>query len=504
MQEKQKTPQLGKEIKTLAGHSMTYGIAEILSRVIGFLMIPVYTRYLSPTDYGIQEIVGLTVEVIGIVLNMGIADAIYRYYYETKESHQQRLVISTALAGIPVLSFTVLSSVAFFAKPLAALVLDGTHQYPYILLALGTLWGNQIVNLTNTYLRVIQQSKAYLVLSVVKLLIALSLNILFVVFLGKGVMGIFISNIIVAVGFGCGCYLFTSHRVGLRFSADMAKKMLRFSLPIVPANLASLVVSASDRYFVKAFFSLADAGIYSLGYKLGNVVFYLVRVPFMQIWSPRRFQLYRDGAPPLMFAKVATYFVGLMTLVALTISISVHDIIKLITPSPFWGAASYAPAVSLCYVLYALDNHVGFGILINKKTEYWTYVNFGAAGSNLLFNFLLIPPFGAWGAVGATFASLVFKITGLHLVSRKLYFIPFEWGRMGGITLIAILIYAGSRLVHPEQIVLAFCWDIFLTGCFPAVLWMLGIIDAEEKRQISSVIKKQFSGSTKHANGAAQ
>jgi len=95
---------LKNELKTLLRHGATYGLGDMLSRVIGFLMIPVYTHYLSTSDYGINELVGLSAGVIGIVLSLGLAGAIYRFYFD-KEVEDPNIVVSTAFVGVPILSF---------------------------------------------------------------------------------------------------------------------------------------------------------------------------------------------------------------------------------------------------------------------------------------------------------------------------------------------------------------------------------------------------------------
>jgi len=480
-----------KELKTLLRHSATYGFGDLLSRLIGFLMLPVYTHYLTTSDYGINELVGLTMEVIGIVLNLGIAGAINRYYYD-KEVRDPNLVVSTVFVGVPLLGFLVLGGLSLFSAELAGLLLEGREQWIYILLALGTLWFNQTFHLIYAYLRVIQRSTAYVILSLLKLFLALSLNILFIVILEWGVLGLFVSNIISAGAFCILVFPWYLRKVGVRFSFQIAKRMLRFSLPIVPANLASLIVNASDRYFIRAFLTLSDVGIYGLGYKLGNVVFYLVRVPFMQIWDPRRYALYRQDAPLEFYARIATYFTGLMIFVGLGVSIFVQDLISVISPEEYWGAAIYVPAVALCYVIYALDHHVAFGILVKEKTEYWTYVNLVMGALNLGLNFVLIKRLGIWGAILATFLSLVFKITALNYISKKFFAIPFEWLRMASMLAIAMIVFFLSFFIHPATLIPSLFFDSALVLLFLWLLWVTGIIRRNEKESAIRILKQRF------------
>lgn len=488
---------LGREIKTLLRHGSVYGLASILSRIIGFLMIPLYTHYLTPGDYGINELVGITIEIAGIVLGLGVAGAVYRFYYEGDDEAQRKLVMSTACIGVPVLSFAVLAALGTQSKFLASLVLEDGSQWKYIVMAFGTLWCNQLVNMVYTYLRLTQASAKYLYLSIAKLVTALSLNIFFIAGLKWGVMGLFVSNLLTAAIFAVITYPLLLKRVGYGFSGAAAKNMLRFSLPIIPANLASLAVNASDRYFIKAFFSIAEAGIYGLGYKLGNVVFYLIRVPFMQIWEPRRYALYRDSAPVDIYAKVATYFVGLMVFAGLGVSVFVHDVIKLISPPDYWASANYVPAIVVCYIIYALDHHVAFGILVEKKTEYWTYVNLSMGAINLGLNFVLIARYGIWGAVLATFLSLLYKVVMLHVIARRFLKIPFEWGRMSGMLASAMFLYGVSRVAHPAGMITALLYDGGMCALFLPLVWFTGLMDQDEKKQARKLVMKYWPGQQK-------
>ncbi|MFA6010966.1 MAG: oligosaccharide flippase family protein [Desulfobacteraceae bacterium] len=481
---------LGKELKTLFKHGSVYFIGTVLSRLVGFIMIPVYTLYLKAEGYGINELVGLSIEICGIIISTGIAGGIYRFYYEFKDPKDRNTVISTASLAVSGMSFVFIGALCLISPYISAVVLDDKGLWIYFCLAFGGLFFGQHTHLMYTYLRIKEFSIKYLVISLLNLVISLSLNILFIVYLKMGVLGLFWSNFISAAFFAIVCYPMLLWKVGTLFSSVIFKNMLRFNLPIIPANLASLIVNASDRYFIKVFFSIAETGIYSLGYKFGNVVFYFVRVPFMQIWEPRRYALYQEKAPVDIYARVATYFWFVLVFTGLGISILIQDVIKIAATPEFWAAGYYAPVIVLSYVIYAMDNHVGFGILVQKKTEYWTYVNFAMCGVNLVLNFALIPTYGSWGAVVATFFSLLFKVVTLHFVSRKLFYIPFEWGRMGGMLLVAIALYGFSLVVHPETLVNALLYDLGLTFLFLPIIWFFGFISRDEKTVVRKFLLK--------------
>jgi len=479
-----------KELKNLARHTSIYGVTEIFARFIGFMMIPFYTHYLSPADYGISELVAITEEIINLVMGMGISNAIYRFYYDRSESADSRTVMSTAIIGVSITCFFGMLLLYLFSSKISLLALGSEEYTLYINLSIGSLWFGQIINIVYTYIRVTESSRLYAILSLSRLFFALSLNIFLIAVLQWGVLGLFASNLISAALFSVFTLPFVIRKVGVAFSLELGKKMLRYSLPMVPTSVASLSVNIADRFFVRAFLSLADAGIFSLGHRLGSICFYLVRVPFMQIWDPRRYALYSEGAPPEFFARVTTYFFGLILFVGLGISLFVQDIIKIISPMNYWNAAIYVPAIVVCWIIYALADHVAFGILVSKKTEYWTYVNLLMGAMNLLLNYIFISRFGVWGAILARFIPIVFQIVFLYVIGNWFFKIPFEWARMASLFVITAFLFFISLFIHPSSTPLALAYDCFMTLLFLPLVWIAGLPHEDEKLEFKKLYRR--------------
>src|SRR5687768_10166517 len=91
---------LGAQLKSILKHGSIYGISRILSRAVGFLMIPVYTRFLDPEGYGILELLDLTLSVMGLVIANGINSSIFKFYYKHEDDRSRRAVVSTAILSV--------------------------------------------------------------------------------------------------------------------------------------------------------------------------------------------------------------------------------------------------------------------------------------------------------------------------------------------------------------------------------------------------------------------
>ena len=185
---------LGREVKTLFKHGSVYFIGTVLSRLVGFIMIPVYTVYLKAEGYGINELVGLSIEICGIIISAGIAGGIYRFYYELKDQKDRNMVISTASLAVTGIAFVFIGALCLISPYISSVVLDDKNLWVYFCLAFGGLFFGQHTQLMYTYLRIKEFSIKYLVISLLNLFISLSLNILFIVYLKMGVLGLFWSN----------------------------------------------------------------------------------------------------------------------------------------------------------------------------------------------------------------------------------------------------------------------------------------------------------------------
>ncbi|MEW6442067.1 MAG: polysaccharide biosynthesis C-terminal domain-containing protein [bacterium] len=484
--------EMAQEGKTLVRHSMVYGLGIILNRLIGFIMIPIYTRLLTPADYGTLELLGLSTDIIGMVISVGIANAMYRFYFEFEDERERNAVISTAFAtfgGIGLLCLGLLSLATGF---LSRVILDAEQYASYFLVALTSIWFLTVVQMGFDYLRMRQKSVLFLIVSTLKLLLALGLNIYLVVYLRMGVMGILLSTLISSVVMTIVFVVPILVQTGPHISPSIAAKLIRFGAPLIPANLGSLIVHASDRYFLKYFGDLHQTGIYSLGYKFGNLPNTFVTSPFMQIWTARRFEVYKKPYAEEMFGAIFTYFCLLITFVGLGISMISREALEIIANPSFWDAHQVIPIIIFAYIVFSLHNHFNMGILIEKKTHYLAYINGSNGIVNLVLNWFFIQRWGMYGAAYATLLSFFYKVIVTYAVSSRIYPVHFEAGKVLKIFLTAGLLYAASQWIPAGPIYVRLGIKGLLLLAYPVLLWFLGVPGPEDRGQILSFARSKL------------
>ena len=480
---------VAKEAKLVARHTSIYGLANVMERAVGFVMIPVYTRFLTPADYGILELIYLTTSVISIVVGLGIESAVSRFYFDYKDERSRGLVMSTAAIGYGSVAIAVVLMLLPLSGFLAGEVLDSSNNALWFQIALITLCFNFVMPISMAFLRVRQQSTFLMVTQVLKTLLTLGLNIYFVVVLQTGVTGILLASLITAALFTVGMTAYTLSRTGLGVDFKLLIQMAKFGLPLIPSNIAAFIVQASDRYFIKAYASLSLTGIYSLGYKFGTLVHQFVTAPFIQIWIPRRFEYFEKEDTEHIYARIFTYFCIVSVMGGLIISLLSREIIMIMADRAYWSAYKVVPIVVLAYIAFSFHYHFNIGILMKKATKYIAYINVANGALNLALNFLLISRFDMWGAAIATLICFIFKAYMTYYFSNRLHKIHIEWRRVTTLFAVGFVLYFCGLLIETGSI----WWNLAIKAviglAYPFVLYLVRMFDESEISKFKQIIR---------------
>lgn len=475
---------ISKESKFLAKHSIIYGIGNFMGRIVSFLLIPVYTRFLSPHDYGIKELVALSTDVIGILLATSISSAIYRFYFEYEDTKERNEVISTAIIAIGIIGLAALSGLYFCTDFMATYILDNSNLNYFFMISFTSMWFQSLNNIGYNYLRANQQSLKFVGLSFAKMIVTISLNIYTVCILKIGVLGILISTLTTSILVNFLFMIPLVIRIKLRFSLTKFKEMIKFGLPVVPSQLGAFVVHLSDRYFLKAYSSISDAGLYSLGYRFGVLPANFISEPFNQTWQPRRFELYKQDESEKIFGRIFTYFLCLIVFAGLGVSVLTKDLLMIVADPKFWPAYRVVPIIVLASTVFSLHYHLNMGILIAKKTKYLAYINFSNAFLITGLNFWLIPRYGVFGAAYATLFAFLYKIVLTYYFSSRYYKIFFEVNRILKISLAACILYFFTLFLNFGSPYFSFTIKLSIVLLYPLVLLILNFFSNTEKSHI--------------------
>lgn len=413
--------------KRFVGHSAVYGVARIAQTLASIILLPVYTHYLTPKDYGVIELLSMLVEFSAIFFGARVGASFLRYYGLAEEDGRRSRVLGSAygtVAGIHLIGVSVL---VVGAALLSRLVL-GDEQYADLvaLFAISLLFAS-LTEIPMAYLRA--ESKPFHVLgfSLFKLCVQISFTLLFLVYLNKGVYGVAIASVLsqFVVALFVSVYVMRQRR--FLFSFQLMKELLSFSMPIIISSVCMFIITYGDRYFIRLNVDLDAVGIYALAYKFGFMLFALGWSPFLTMWDAERYKLYKNEDQHSLYPKIFAMVSVLFIYVAFGISIWVDPVLQVMSDSSFWSAADLVPIILLAYVFLAFTSFVNLGIFISAQTRFLGIISALTALLALAGYAFFIPPFGLYGAAWVTVFAFLIRFLGIYFVSKGYFDMKIRW-----------------------------------------------------------------------------
>lgn len=478
MENVQERETLSREIRTAVRHTAVYGLGNVAVKALGFLMLPFYTHYLNPADYGVLEILDLSMSLFGMVLNMGLTPAFLRCYVAAESSEEKRTVVSTAcLFGIAAGTAVFLLAVGL-VRPVSGLIFGAKIPSTYLLLSFIALLLSFMANLPRTYLRALEASGAYAIVETTTVLLLLVFNVVFIAVLRIGLVGILLSSAIVGVLQFVLLTAWVFRKVRVRFRWKWLEYMLSFGAPLMFSNSGLFVLNFSDRFFLKHFQSLEAVGLYAVGYKFGFMMNYLIVQPFFVMWQSRMYAIHALPQHRNIFKQMFVFYAVLLTYAGLTMSVLSPEIVQLMVGKQFAASQNVIPLVVLSYVFYGLSYYSQLGMLLTDKTKWVAFIGAGAAGLNLALNYFLIQSYGMMGAACATALSFAVIAIASYLCSQRALPLSLGVGRVALIMLLAILLFVISRNVAGIAL------KLMVLTAFPVVLWKARLLSSSETETI--------------------
>ncbi len=468
------------ELRKLFKHTSVYGAGNMLGKLVGFFMIPIYTRYLGPGDYGILELLDLSLMLTGVLMTMWMNASIVRYYYDYKDTKDKNEVVSTSLYLSIFIGIFVAALGMAWARQLSMLVLKTPSYYFLIYLVAVSFFLSSVKTVCWSYLRARQRSTLIVSLDMAMLVLLLGFNIYFIAIVKIGLIGILYSNLIASLLVTSLMTVLTLREVNLGFSAHKLRQLVTFGSPLVLTSIAAFTVNFSDRFFLQRFGSVSDVGIYALGYKFGFMLSFLLVQPFQLIWSAQMYEIDRKEHAGEIFARVFRYYGLLLIGVGLAISMLIKEVVSVIAAPSFHSAYKIVPLVTLAYIFQGMSQFFLAGLYIKKKTTYIGAIGFVSAGVNLLLNFFLIRAFLGMGGAYATALSFFFVLALTFWAAQRVHPLPAHPIRLLVPLSVAAIIYLSSTLIADLPLVFAVCVKLLLWMALPVALYLWGFFEPRE------------------------
>lgn len=417
------------KLKQLLGDVFIYGLSSVIGRAINFLLLPIFTRILSPNDYGVLNIVNTTFSIIWLLSVMALDSAAFVYFYDYKNENSRKSIYASWFWFQLFLSIF-LGALLFFFSAFLSISFFNTSIYKYEFRLIGLIL---IVNILPTiiwnWLRSQRKAKETSMFSLIQSLILIALNIWFIAFLKYGIKGFFIAQIISGGLMSFASLFILKDWISIKFfDKKLLRQMFKYSIPLVPTAVALWGLNSAGGYFLQFYKGENEVGLYQTGVTIGGMMTFVIGA-FTQAWGPFAMSMKDESEAIDFYAKVFILYLSLVGLLATGVGIFSPEILKFIT-TPAYEDAHWVTSILVFSSLLVGLNYIGsLGMNLVKNMRQFAKAFLVGSGVNLL---LFLAGSKYLGKEGCALASLVTN-TGISVyifwASQRMFFIPYNFSK---------------------------------------------------------------------------
>ena len=438
-------------LKRLATSGAAYQASSLVAGFLALFTLPLYTRHLTRAELGYAETLLTAIILVSILLRFGIGEAFVRYWFDDDDAHRRERLARTTTAFVVVTTTAAGLVAVALAGPLSRLLL-GTRDATLMDFGVLGLWAFTNLEIAYALLRVEERRRTYLVASVSNVLLTVALTVTLVVGFDTGARGYVLGNYAASTIVLLGLWAFALRgRVALaprRRGARTLRPLLAFGSPTVPADAAVFALNVIDRAYILRADSPAAAGLYAVAVKLATAVIVAVR-GFQLAWPPLAYSLTDETEAGRVYALVTTAYVLVTGLVVAGFVLLGRWVVRLLAAPSFFAAHEALPWLALGWALYGL--FLVFVTIAGRAKV--TTRTFPAAAAGLAVNVaglvILVGPLGIAGAGIALCAAYLVMLAVVHVLTRRLFAVPFERARLGKIVAIVAGVSVAGELLLP-------------------------------------------------------
>jgi O-antigen/teichoic acid export membrane protein len=443
---------LGKLMKD----SVIYGGSDVLVRIVALVTFPIIAGELSVDGFGVLELAMTLVTMGGVIARCGMNNAVQRFYWDPLTPEDQRPDVVTAGLVITVALGIVLALLAYIFHPLvlqsgggrvAAIGTAGAIGLALLLpLTPWTQYLQDVLRLHFAPWKFMGFSFATRALSAV-----LSAGVL--VWMHAGVGGVLIVQaLVLLVSLPAGLWLIRRDLIS-RVNPYWTKRLVAFGAPFILTEVAFWLFSSIDRWMLATMIGPQEVGVFSSAFRISVLASFL-SLAFGLAWSPYAVKLKSECPTQYkrMYAEILVLLMVVMLFAGGGIALFSGEILALLLPIEFAGAATPLTILAFCVVVQASQQITAVGISLSLKSHLFVYLVWGVAGVNVLLNLVLIPSMGATGAAWATLIAHLLLTCGYLVCTQYVYPIPFPLTRLLYLTGVGAVLLACALMLYSQEL----------------------------------------------------
>jgi O-antigen/teichoic acid export membrane protein len=452
-------------LASIVGDAAQYLAGVAVMGLANMVLLPLYTRYLSASDFGLYALI--EVAALGLIAVSGLGlNVAYLKWFAASSSEEVAGLLGTMIwtNGIAGAATGTALWILLASQQSSRMLHGDATGFAWALLPLILLEALQGVFLT--HLRARRRPGAFSAVSAIRLVAIAGFSVWLVAGRGSGLTGVFVARVL---GDVCGClvaWALTATDVSLSGSLGSALAMTKYGLPVMGSGLMMMILDGAGRFFLNHYASLEQVGLYAVAVKISGVMRMLIVLPFGTAWGGLMFQIAKRSDAPLMYSKIMSYLLVLSVSVALVFSLFSPVLLLILATRQYSACLPVIPWLFLVQVVAVLQYPAATGIFLGSATKWLVPIYSVGVAVSLLLNRLLIPKFGSLGAAWAWLGAWLVITILMACVGQRYYPLRYE-KRFLLLTLAACAAVALSS--HPRPLT-TWAAGIIVPGLFSTII----------------------------------
>ncbi len=468
--------------KRVLENSFLYIFSALLVKAIAFFLLPIYTLFLTPEDYGITNLVSSFINVVTFIVAFSLYSAAIRLYADYK---QDKAKLKSFFGTI--ITFIFISGIIFFGiglifkTEIVSLFFQGLSFYPIVFIALSTLPFVSLHTMHQSILQGMQQGKKLTAINLIVFGITVLLNLFFIIVLKFGALGFIIAQFIVNVGYFIFMIIDLRKQDLFAFCMDfrILREALKYSIPLMPHDLSTRIASLASRVFINRTFTFAIVGLYSISMQFGTLID-TVQVAVNRAFQPWFYEMMNDKNPKSKKEAVSLSNVLLIfySLIYMGIGLFSQEVVIIMTDKRYLMSWTIIPILvigfSIKSIYYFYVNVIMFYKQAARKLFIATIVG---SFTDVLLAYLLVPSYGMYGAAFAFIFAKIIMVSIVVFISNQYDDVGYRVTKMISIIVPSLLFMGAGLYFSYTKYMIVFSWGnliykLFVLLCYVSFLYL--------------------------------
>jgi O-antigen/teichoic acid export membrane protein len=442
----------------LIKQSPGYSIAVVFPAITGFLLLPIFTHYISPSEYGIYALLQVVNVIFSIFASLGIPAIIPFYFTEEFDLEKRKRKLGNILLWISLFNLSLFVFFIIVGSKIFTFIFPTVEFYPYIVITLFSSIFSPYIDTPVVIWRMQEDAMRVAFMTLIKIFFISGFQLLFIVFMKLGLIGLLLGSLFGTAITAMVFMISIRKEISFFISRVELKKALRLGLPSIPNNIFVNAYRFADRVILERFVSHEILGLYYIALRFGEILRMGVDV-FSQAWMPIFYKEAVDREKWEYIVQISTIIIMILGLSSLIIYFISEIFISIFIDSAFYKAIYLIPFVIFAQMLKGSYIFPHFSIWLSKKTYYFPIITLIPMLFSIIFNLYFIPIYGIYGASSVMVLSFFLHTIITYIIGQKVFPLTFDYTR------IAIIIFFSG-------IIIFFKSAIFDSGSFSIRLLM--------------------------------